>query len=215
MAFSHACFISYRHRPGREYMSIVEDLRTALQDQVAMLMNPGVYLDHDRLQGGDFFNRALARAICESVCMVVFYVPPYFDAGYPYCAREFRAMEEIEARRLQALGVRGGQHGLIIPIVCRGWDVFPAEIKARRHCYNFEPYYLQRRKISQHPQGRQKVIEIANYIFQRFREMSPSAAALCAGCDQFDLPREADVLPWLTQLLGGSPAAPAAPFPRP
>ena len=214
MAFSHACFISYRHRPGREYMTIIEDLRTTLQDEVVIWMNQQVYLDSDRLRGGNFFNRSLARALCESVCMVVFYIPPYFDSDYTYCAREFKAMEELEARRLRALDIEGGENGLIIPIVCRGWDVFPQEIKDSRHCHNFEPYYMQKRKISQHPKGLTEVRRIAKYIFDRYQEMKARADELCRGCGQFNIPQDADVRPWLTQLLEGQEQQPTGQLPK-
>jgi hypothetical protein len=216
MAFSHACFISYRHRPGsKDYKTVIDDLRDALQNEVLLWMNPAVYLDYDRLRGGNFFNQALSKAICESVCMVVFYIPPYFDPDYSYCAREFKAMEQLEAQRLKALGIAGGPNGLIIPVVCRGWDTFPAEIKGARQCYNFEPYYMEKRKISQHAKGRAEIKQIAKYIFDRYQEMKSADAALCSGCDTFSLPQEGDVLPWLRQLLaspGGQPSG--SQFPR-
>jgi hypothetical protein len=211
MSFSHACFISYRHRPGnREYLAIVEDLRTTLGEQVGFLMNEQVYMDTGRLQGGNFFNRALATAICESVCMVVFYIPPYFDPDSTYCAREFKAMEQLEAERLEALGMGDSPNGLIIPIVLRGWGQFPAEIRSVRQSYNFEPYYIQKRKINQHREGRLKVIEIAQYINARYLEMRQRAAELCTGCGTFPLPQEADVLPWLLQLRGARGPQPQA-----
>jgi hypothetical protein len=218
MAFSHACFISYRHRPGnREYLTTVEDLRTALQEQVGFLMNEQVYMDTDRLQGGNFFNRALAQAICESVCMVVFYIPPYFDPNSTYCAREFKAMEQLEARRLEALGLENSTNGLIIPIVLRGWEQFPAEIRAERQCYNFEPYYTQKKRINQHREGRLKVIQIARYINSLYLRLLQQAQqlnveVLCADCGTFPLPQDADVLPWLLRLRGmpGAPTAAAA-----
>lgn len=217
MPFSHACFISYRHRPGnREYLNIVEDLRTTLQEQVGFLMNEQVYMDTGRLQGGNFFNRALATAICESVCMVVFYIPPYFDPDSTYCAREFKAMERLEAERLEALGLGESPNGLIIPIVLRGWNQFPVEIRSVRQCYNFEPYYIQKRKINQHREGRLKVIEIAQYINNRYLELLQkvgelNAEDLCAACGTFPLPQDGDVLPWLLQLRGARGALPPVP----
>ncbi len=214
MSFSHACFISYRHRPGREYQATIEDLRTTLQNEIEMWMNQQVYLDKDRLEGGNFFNQALSQALCQSVSMVVFYIPPYFDADYTYCAREFKAMEQLEAKRLQALGIAGGANGLIIPIVCRGWDAFPAEIKNIRQCYNFEPYYMEKRKISQHAEGRKKVKQIAKYIFDRFQELKAKDIEMCRECRNFTMPQENDILPWLNKLLASPEQSSGSQFPR-
>lgn len=214
MPFSHACFISYRHRSSQEYISVVEDLRTTLQDEVVLWMNQQVYLDSDRLRGGNFFNRSVARALCESVCMVVFYIPPYFDADYMYCAREFKAMERHESHRLQALGLKDDPCGLIIPIVCRGWEAFPAEIKNERQCYNFEPYYMVSRKISEHPEGRIEVMKVAKYIFDRYQELQARGGEPCHVCSAFPLPDEDEVRPWLTNLMARQGQTPANGFPR-
>ena len=62
------------------------------------------YVDKQRLSGGFSFNEALARAICESVCLIVVFSPTYLDS--PYCADELLAMEEIEEQRKHVLGSR-------------------------------------------------------------------------------------------------------------
>jgi hypothetical protein len=195
-------------------MTVIEDFRTTLQDEVVLWMNQQVYLDSDRLRGGNFFNQALAQALCESVCMVVFYIPPYFDADYMYCAREFKAMEWHESHRLQRLGIKGGGNGLIIPIVCRGWDAFPAEIKNRRQCYNFEPYYMEKRGISQHPKGKNEVKQIARYIFDRYQELQARGEEPCRVCSTFPMPDEDEVRPWLSKLMARADQLPANEFPR-
>lgn len=220
MPFSHACFISYRHRPDSGYQAVVEDLYTTLRSEVVTWMNQLVYLDVKRLEGGDYFNRALAKAMCESVCMVVFYIPPYFDLDYTYCAREFKAMEQLERQRLKALGIKGGPHGLIIPVVYRGWDQFPQEIKDRRLCYNFEQYTMgTTEKVSEHPEGKIDIKKIAKYIFERQQEMlhaqnRPHAKVdPCAGCGSFAFPTANKVVPWLQQVLSARPRTPARRLP--
>ena len=48
MSFSHACFFSYRHRPGKEYEIVIDDLRETLEYEFKLLMNQGVYRDTKR-----------------------------------------------------------------------------------------------------------------------------------------------------------------------
>ena len=69
--------------------------------------------------------------------MVMIYTPTYFDKDRTYCAREYKAMENLETQRLEMLGYqRNFQHGLIIPVVYRGVDIFPAYVSGIRHTIN-------------------------------------------------------------------------------
>ena len=177
-------------------------------------MNEQVFLDTARLQGAQFYNEALASAICQSVCMVVFYTPTYFELNSTYCAREFKAMEEIEARRRQALGIAAGANGLIIPIIFRGWDIVPDEIKLTRQCYNFEQYnFTSRRRLSQQTEPRAVIRQIARYIFDRHRELV-AAGVIPDGCQNYVLPAENAIRPWLTQLVTAQPQPAGNQFPR-
>ena len=96
MPLVYSCFISYRH----DYVQIAEDFQDALENELSLLINLPVYRDEERLQGGDFYNSRLAKALCRSACMVMIYTPRYFDARSTYCAREFRAMELLEEDRI-------------------------------------------------------------------------------------------------------------------
>ena len=96
MSFKHSCFISYRHGHGELTERILTDLSTALSNELGLLRNEGVFVDRERLQGGMFYNEALARALCESACMVMIFTPTYFDTAHTFCAREYKAMEELE-----------------------------------------------------------------------------------------------------------------------
>jgi RHS repeat-associated protein len=54
------------------------------------------------------------------------------------CAREYKAMVELEQRRLRSIGQGLDRtHGLIIPVIFRGEKTLPAEIKDQRLCYDF------------------------------------------------------------------------------
>ena len=116
MPFQYSCFISYRHIPGELSKRFIEELKKALESYVSPWVNGlGVYVDYDRIKGGDYFNKALERAICESVCMILVYTPDYFDKEHTYCAREYESMKKLEKER-----IKHGQMSLIIPIIYRG-----------------------------------------------------------------------------------------------
>jgi hypothetical protein len=65
MPFQHACFISYRHGQQQLMKRFVEDFHDALSSELEPLIDPlRVYRDVLRLEGGDFYNQALARSLC-------------------------------------------------------------------------------------------------------------------------------------------------------
>jgi len=100
MPLKYSCFISYRHTQK----DIVQGLVTSLKTELSRWLDMDVYLDEERLKGGEFFNAKLAQAICESVCLIVVYTPTYFSDKNTYCAREYKAMEELEQVRFDKLG---------------------------------------------------------------------------------------------------------------
>jgi hypothetical protein len=206
MSYQHSCFISYRHTKeykGQSYTErIVDDLKAELEIRVAQ----GVYRDRDRLKGAEFYNEALATAICQSVCMVVLYWPTYFDQSHLFCAREFRAMEDLERRRLQLLPQSERVHGLIIVLALRDFDQIPAAIKARRMCKDFEAYTLKP-NLRRDPRFQADVLEIGGYIAARCRAFDALPPATFASCGSFKLPSERDVQAWVQRV-----AVPALPF---
>jgi hypothetical protein len=101
--FKYSCFISYRHGQGYIKQRFIEELHRALADELELLRGQPVYVDKDRLQGGDFYNEALARSVYESATQIIVYQPDYFDLSHPYCAREYRAMRSLESERLPLL----------------------------------------------------------------------------------------------------------------
>src|SRR5690349_8199636 len=102
MPFKYSCFVSYCHGKEDLVKTFIRELKTALKQYLDAYLDEEVYIDEDRLQGGDFYNEKLAEAICQSVCMIVVYTPKY--ERHPYCLREYAAMEELELKRLQAEG---------------------------------------------------------------------------------------------------------------
>ncbi len=211
MPLKNACYISYRHGQHELMKEFTTDFCAALCSELEpMLYHSGVYLDHERLRGGDFYNSALAKNLYESATMVMVYTPTYFDGEYTYCAREYSAMLALEEERLNRLRSIGrGNHGLIIPIVLRGSRYLPEEIKGRRQYYNFEAFQLGGRRLSRHPRFAPVIREIAAYICERHQELSALPDEAFLGGEGFNLPGETEIAPFLA-----STAAFQLPFPR-
>ncbi len=206
MPFSHCCFISYRHTKGykgqAETHRIVEELKAELEMRVA----GEVFRDIERLKGAEFYNEALARALCRSVCMVVLFWPTYFDDAHLFCAREFKAMEKLEAERLLRLPVDERVHGLILVLALRDFDRIPDEIKKKRLCRDFSAY-MMKRNLRQDPHFQGEVREIARYIADRCLAFGRLASDVFTDCASFNLPSEDEVRPWVQ-----THRSPPAPF---
>jgi len=206
MPLRFSCFISYRH----SQQDIVADLVKSLQTELNRWLDMEVYLDRERLKGGDFFNAELARALCESVCLIVVFTPTYFSKNNTYCAREFKAMEQLEEMRLTKLGLpRNKQHGLIIPIVYRGDRKLPKNMKEIRQCHMFEAFQISGRDNLDNPDYAQKIKEIAEYIEERCEELRSVEDEICDCCDTFNFPAETDISDWLESMLPPKPVLPS------
>jgi hypothetical protein len=194
--------------PGRDLKPTVS-IRSA---QVAA-KNNAVRLadrfDRDRIRGGALYNPLLAHALCKSACMIVVYTPTYFSRKHLYCAREYRAMENLEQRRLASLQKQvSKEYGLIIPIVLRGEDLLPAAIKVYRQYYTFERFSLTSRRLARNPAFDKEIRAIAEAIHVRWQMFAAMGDDLTSNCDDFELPTEAEIQPWLDSMT-----QPISPFP--
>jgi len=202
MPFQYSCFISYRHPMFQKDRSYVQQLVEALKGELALWVSQPVFLDTERLKGGEFYNPALASALCHSVCMIALYSPPYFHEDHIFCSREFRAMEKLEQERLQLLqDAVEKKNGLIIFIALRGHDHLTSKIPQDRMCYDFEPYTL-RSGIRWTDEAEAKIREIGTYIFGRCQVFENLARQhnLCGDCNNFTLPNEDETKQWLGRL---------------
>lgn len=202
--FRYACFISYRHGGQPATQRFYEAFRRELAAQVDLWL-PGmdVYLDSERVRGGDFFNRELASALCSSVCMVMLFNPRYFDTSNPYAAREYRAMVALEQQRLSLLPAAGIGRGLIIPIVIRG--TLPDAISGQRHAYSMDYVAAEDLRTSR---ARQALKRVAEDIYNRHEAFRSAVGDPFAVCEDFEFPSESDIWEWLAGLTAPSSKIP-------
>lgn len=210
MPFKYSCFISYRHVQfglGKQFMThFLEALKSHIELELEL---NEVYLDEERLKGGYLFNQALSDALCHSICMILIFTPTYFNVKKSYCAREYLAMKRLEKRRTKLLNKH---NGLIIPIVLKGADALPSEIKNERHFYDFSDYSLATPDILSHPKHNQQIAEIAQYIRKLYQTMVEAGHDPQNECENHIIPSEGEILPWLEELVNLRPQKSLLPF---
>ena len=201
--FKYACFISYSHGEQELVKGFIDQFKAALKAYLEPWMEEEVYVDVDRLKAGFKYNKALAQAICQSVCMVVVYSPVYERRAY--CGREYEAMERLETMRLARLAGPGVAKGLIIPVVLRGFAQLPERIQCSRQALDFSKFTLATKEMSRNPDFVAHIEEIATQIHTHFNAFSAAGNDLCEGCQAFILPAEGEVKPWRPLLATASP----------
>jgi hypothetical protein len=214
MSLRHSCYISYRGGRRKLAERFIREFSKALQiqlDQEAYnryQQNPStpVYTDLSRLQHSEpeeETQKELATAMCESACMILIFTPNYFSTAYPYCAREYKAMEQLEKERLDALGMslhvyqEQSPSGMILPVIFRGSSYLPEELK-RRFSLNFEDFLLSDESMARHPQLIEKLEKIAQYVLN-WQEKLTSVEAQ-KNCEKFKFPSEKEIQPWLQEI---------------
>src|SRR5712692_4192213 len=140
MPFQYSCFISYAHGQEQLIRRFIDELQKALKSSLEPYLDQQVYIDEERPKAGNRFNPKIARALCESVCMILVYVPKY--GQHSYCVREYAAMEWLEEQRRALLGKKlPAERGFIIPIVLRGrHEDLPPKLKGHIHYADFSRY---------------------------------------------------------------------------
>lgn len=166
----------------------IHELRQAFQDELGTIFDQEIFIDKEALGGGDHFDELLAQALCESFCLIAVYVPKY--ETHPFCLREYRAMEILEERRIKLVGKsRCAGRGMIIPVVLRGIEDVPEDIRKHVHYLDFSKYTTASaniRKNEDYVSKIRKVAENMRDLYQAFGNLDP-----CQDCANFALPREA------------------------
>ncbi|HEY3938212.1 MAG TPA: hypothetical protein VGL97_12325 [Bryobacteraceae bacterium] len=209
MPFANSCFISYRHSCQPQTRKIISQTVDALKAELDLRVPLEVFRDVERLQGGEFYNEALASNLCGSVCMVMLYWPTYFSTEHTFCSREYHAMLRWEAERLARLpNPLERQKGLIVIVAFRDFNQIPAEITSNRLVYNFEAHSM-RPNMTQRPEFKKDINKIGTYISERCRAFDAVPPPdPCLNCPQCKLPPAQEILPWLQRILH-----PGVPYP--
>lgn len=134
-------------------------------------MRKRVVVDRDYLKAGSNTDKALAKAICESVCMIVVFVPAYSDSIY--CKREFMAMEKIERKRKLILGRKYDEtRRMIIPIILRGDpNALPRQIKKITYTADFSKFQTTGRNMWRLKNYQPKVEGIVEYVYKHYEAL--------------------------------------------
>ncbi|MCG2748545.1 MAG: toll/interleukin-1 receptor domain-containing protein [Desulfobulbaceae bacterium] len=154
-----------------------------------------VYFDEKGLNVGDQYNEELAYQLCHSACMVLFFSPLHFDPCHPYCALEYHAMLKLEERRLGQAVDDLRNKGLIFPVVFRGENCLPEEIRAKRHYENLDHITVEADFAKRDCQARLK--GLAEQIFYRYRALHNAGIFQNEDCGKFRFPDLATIQPWL------------------
>lgn len=203
MPLKYACFISYRGYENNDLMeAMVGGLYKSLKNELDIRVGKDrVYRDtRGGMAPGSLLPPSLSRDICESACMVVVYGPDYFSRDSTWCAREFKAMLDLERLRLNTLPAAERTDGFLVIIVFRGADSLPSVFKKDRLIAYFDKYALYQPEITRHPELYPEVMKIADYIARRFTRLNQLKPDPCAGCPTFNMPTEAEALAWLENI---------------
>lgn len=204
MPFTYSCFISYR--VGQNILErFVHELHDRLSKELALVVDEPVFADFNRLRPGERFDQQVAKALCQSLTMIVVYTPSYFSESSLFCAREFQAMRQLEAHRLAVIGDDAKGRGFIIPAVLRGGQFMPPDLR-RYHHVDFERY-LSVSGFGPRPFVK-SIRSIAEFIHGWSRTVRTLDTDLWANCDDFRLPSEKEVRLWLADVVVSPPAFP-------
>lgn len=199
MPFKYACFISYRNIASSPiYNQRVREIYKNLKEEISQHLDiTPVYLDEERLKPGDFITSDIATDLCQSVCMVMIYIPKYFSVEKLFCSREYRAMQNLEERRLEILGQHGNKkkYGLIFPIILRGKEDFPQIIQREERVTIFMD------DISTDDIDKSEIRRIAQAVKDRYDIFDSINVDWCSDCETFGLPTEAEVKPWVETII--------------
>lgn len=150
MTIRYGCFFSYAH--GRH--DLMKRFKTALADALRCYLEPyfdnedELFVDTEQLGGGDDLDLKIARAMCESVCMIMIYTPKY--EAHAYTRREHAAMRLLEAERSKWYPLPSH---LIIPVIMtRHPESLPRQISESTFYVDFSHYTMATGDLKSNPE---------------------------------------------------------------
>lgn len=185
--FRYAAFISYVHGQQRLMDQFISQLSEALKSELEPYFEDPIYIDQERHKPGDRFNPKIAEALCHSTCMVLVYVPKY--ENHEYTRREWRGMEELQTKRYMAVKKHRPTSGLIIPVILRGrLESLPVALRDHIHVCDFSKYKTSDQPLVENEQYIDQIKEMAEFIWERHKELESVVDEVIGSCDGFVLP---------------------------
>lgn len=199
MSFEFSCFISYPHGQKNVLVPFINDFVAGLEREIYAQTSKSVFVD-EYLEGGDWLDEKIGPNLCKSACMILFYTPLYFATEHIYCARELKAMQDLETRRLKLLEDKG--KGLIIPIILRGKKKFPRALQNQRKFYDFTDIEFNNPGDVFRAKFAKEIKEIAQYIVDRCDQLDEISPQLSHNCQAFRLPNAKEARQFVEEVLG-------------
>jgi len=185
MAIRYGCFFSYAH--GR--YELMNTFKAALSDAIRCYLEPyfdhedELFIDTEQLGGGDDIDRRIARALCESVSMILIYTPKYEAHGYT--RREYAAMQLLEQERGQWYPMPSH---LIIPVIMTMHPgKLPPQITNSSLYVDFSHFTMATTDLKSNPEflpDIKKIVERIVIHYQYQKRYTPAGH----DCNQFVLP---------------------------
>jgi len=209
-SFQYACFISYPEPVDEsdEYVRrLVEPFHRTLSKIVKPLLGGmPVFLPPRQV----IEENELAKALCESACMIIVFTPQYLRKDAPRCAREYRAMEILEQERLRKIGVLTANiSSLIIPIHIFDPKIVSRNIFESHTGYDIQPIVRDIIRDNNFPEYDPNIIKIAEEICRCVQTMVDYIEDPCGECGEYQLPDVSEI----QDLLDSSPAKIPAIYP--
>jgi len=184
MAIRYGCFFSYAH--GRH--ELMQRFKATLADALRCYLEPyfdnedELFVDVEQLGGGDDLDRKIARAMCESVCMVLIYTPKY--EAHAYTRREYAAMRQLEAERSKWYTLPSR---LIIPVIMTQHpDGLPPQITDSFYV-DFSRYTMATADLKSNPDFLPDIDRMVKRIVTHYHYQKKSMPS-GYDCNQFVLP---------------------------
>jgi hypothetical protein len=185
MSIRHGCFFSYVH--GRH--ALMNKFKDELAEAIRCYLEPHLddedelFIDSEQLGGGDDLDRKIARAMCESVSMIMIYTPKY--EMHSYTRREFAAMQAIERERSTWYPMPSQ---LIIPVIMtRHVHELPEQITGAGLYVDFSRYTMATPELKSNPDFLPDIEKIVKRIAIQYQYQKMYTPAT-HDCNQFAMP---------------------------
>jgi trypsin-like peptidase len=182
----YACFISYPNDMGIQGQLVrefAESINSALAVELGGLFDKPIFFDKEHMHE----NNDLARAMCESACFLMIFTPKYFNEKTPLCTLEYKAMQELESRRLGLIDNVPKNMSFIIPVRPYSRDILPMNVIGQRQDYDFHEMTLTG-NLRAHQQYGPLVRQLAEHIFKCYQLLENCSEDSYSECSEFRLP---------------------------